>query len=270
MFLNVSGLSADPVYTAKGRSYYVVFDEGITDDRDGWYYYLVTLDNKVFSAMTEQYRYFQGYSDDPVPYTLYGVAIVPSDEVKQAIMESYQIDQNEYNNLFGRSCLQVNKPVTSRLFSLGMMGMITAGTTLLILLITLLDYMGRRKRVLNSLNQQGYLHQAAEELAGSIYSRHDPFMTDNYLFNRSTCTIVRLKDIWMVYPSGKILYGISKYNISRKLASNNRNGIHDEIIARIRELNPQLLVGNTEQNRMAFEKMLLERIDDLEENKDAE
>lgn len=256
VFLTISGITAEPVYEDRSRSYYVVTDEGVAAG-DDWFYYLVSMNESVTAALDSQRNYYSGTDSEPQPFTLYGTAIIPSASVREAVMEAYDMTEEEYYATLGNNCLIVNDPDDSFYAVVGGLAVIAFLILIPLALFKLIQYHSRLSRTIRMLKQQDLLHEAAAELGASEFTERDPLLTENYVFNRATFTVSRLKDIWMVYNMNRKLYGISRYNVVQPLAGlNTSDGIHEQIICRLRQLNPELLEGYNSDNLYKLDRRL--------------
>lgn len=265
VYLDITGIDTEVACTKNDRNFYVTMDNGLNGNEKG-FYYLVTLDEQLYNELDIQKAYYSGESDHLETYRLWGRTATPSQSFIEEIMEEFNLTQDEYYSYFGNTYLIVNDYRYTAFSDICYLVFFISLGCLITGIVQYFAHLNKIKQTVKKLNQQGYLQQADNELANSFVSRENPFLTDSFLFNKTTGTVTKLADIWLVYERKNKLFGYSKFNVIHPLTNNNKNDINNKVIEAIKAKNDQLLIGNSAENIKIYEDMLLNRFDPNNEN----
>ena len=260
-YLDVTGID-EGIKERDGRTFHAVIDEGI--EADDWYYYMVLIDDNTYRKMARQAEYYYEDNLDPVPYRLWGSIVTPSDAFVEEVMEFYNFDAETYYRTFGSTYLVVDT-YNETLRSLAAYAMMLGFGAFMFCLSLMMTHAAKVSQIMKFIADNYDIDEVAEELGNSPLTYSDPTFTENYLFNRKTVTVIRTSDIAMVSPIDQGLeHFLAAFLVQGKyisIARRNKDG-YDEIIDKIREKNPDLLINNTPDNFDRYQKIVRQHQED--------
>lgn len=228
-------------------------------------YMVVKMDEDTFAQLSDQYAYFQAGSSGemPAPCRIYGVSASMGQDVRLAVERTWEMEDSQFFSYFGAAYLDTTKvPVSAQDDLLTSLAIVCAAVWLVMFLASRYRWSSWKKS-LAGLKEEGRLAEAARELRG-VAPLDKKYLTESehYFFSRPQRVIIRIADIQLFYFMMLRTYGV-KTGEQLVIYSRHFRGVPvplekdsmDKVEERIREENPDVLVGISRENTKAWKKM---------------
>ena len=262
-YIDVVGVS-NWLYQYDGAVYYSV------EDAYG-YLYTVRLKDSQLQAMSAQEEYWNRTTEAapmPEPYRLVGLVQNTGTDVKESLAQSWDITLSEYEEYFGGTFLNATTTAGAAKASGWFVGALFSGLFALLCLILQLRASGMAKKCLQILEERCLLEKAAQQLenkeAQIVIGKNRGILTQDFIFGKGTGAVLTYGDIiWAYKQDAKRNFMHVNSYLMAATAWMNAQGIIDlnapdktgcisDALAVICRMNPQVLLGYTNENRRAY------------------
>lgn len=251
------------VDTAKYK-YYIVFD--VND-----LMYVVRLTDSTYYRLEDMYE----SNPEEFSYKLVGYIYDTPNELEEIIIDVYNevmgedvITEENFEMYFGKTYLDETKtPVTvsSAATVIFIVIGVLSGTFAFVFILVYIINSSRRKKVLKNYPEED-LESELDKSSTIAYEKQKVYLTDKYLISAiNGLSVIEYNDIAWMYnekrsyngiPTGVTLLAYQTNGKRVQLASTWKNEeILKEIMTKIYEKNPNILVGFTPENRKQFKEI---------------
>ena len=262
-YIDVVGVS-NWLYQYDSAIYYSV------EDAYG-YLYTVRLKDSQLKEMSAQEEYWNRSSESapmPEPYRLVGLVQNASGDVKESLAQSWAITLAEYEEYFGGTFLNATTSAGAEKASGWFVGALFSGLFALLCLILQLRASSVAKKCLRILEDRCLLEKAAQQLenkeAQIVVGKNRGIMTQDFVFGKGTGAVLAYSDIIWAYKQDakRNFMHVNSYLMVATawmgaqgiidLNAPDKTGCIGDALAVIGRMNPQVLLGYTNENRKAY------------------
>ena len=240
----------------------------IAEDSEGYWYTLILDSTSVEEEMDEQREYWDRESDDvqqPEPYRIYGKAAKITDSVAEDMASQMSLSSDEYYYYMGELLLNGKASPADDWNTLWLVAEILSGVLWLSFALANSIINKRAKKAIQKLKELGELEQATAEFNAEGYvsfGADGGRATEHYLFGKESGSVLRYEDIvWCYQTVMNNAYThrncLTAYTTDKKAvnALSLELAYYDDIqkaMQIISEHNPNVLLGNTKENRQKY------------------
>lgn len=267
-YVSLDVIGVDDWCAVRGSEYYFVV-QGADE-----LLYLVQMTQKDFSSMQAQYEYWLSSSSDetaapaaPVPVKVTGYSTAFPDQLLQTIAETYEQTEEEMAYYLGDYYLDTN--ITAR--NQGLMALpVFSAVCAIAAFILFLNEIQKKKnleRSLKKLESGGLLVESFRELSayGSDGASEGIILTDHFIFDKNSCSIVPYKDIAWAYKhvvrrnfievNSFVVCCMRDKTRQQLIPLKHKKEVIDRTLMTIVQKNPDVLLGFTKENKARYSEM---------------
>lgn len=243
------------------QKFYIVFDKDNL-------MYLVRLSDKTYNKLDNMYN----QNKEEFSYTLKGYIYNTPSELKRITIDVYNKAKNEkvlnlanFKLYFGNTYLDETKSpydtISSLLMALGIFTTVLSVILLITYIVTLVNF----KKVYKNYEKED-IESELDKTTTIVYKKENIYLTDKYIISTLMgLHIVEYKDLVWIYNErrkyngvtiGRFLLAYKNNNKKLQLASSKKNEeILNEIIVKIQEKNPEIMIGFTNENIKRYKEI---------------
>lgn len=268
-YVSLEVIGVDDWCAVRGNEYYYVVQA--TDEL----LYLIQMTQDDFSSMQAQYEYWLIASSDdtdnptaaPDPLIVTGYSTAFPDQLLQTVAETYEKSEEDMANYLGDYYLNTNMAASNQ----GIVALpVAAAVCALVAFILFFNEIQKKKnleRSLKRLESSGLLVDAFRELSayGSDESKEGIILTDHYIFDKNSSSILQYRDIAWAYRhivrrnfievNSFVVCCMRDKTRHQLMPFRNRKEVIDRTLMTIVQKNPDVLLGFTKENKARYSEM---------------